>query len=385
MGEPVVTSPSIAHTLTAEEDFKTSHPPHSHSPTTMATLEEQVALLTQQIQVLQNQLSTRSPSPPVDLPPPPTTTKLPKIATPTLVTGLQDDLDCFKVECSLYICLRGSEFPDKMSWMLFILSSMKGGDARTWAMHKIQQVLNPSGTPMTMDEFEAEVDLMFTDPNQEVTAQQKLSTLWQGANSINKLIQQFEVHGPTSRLGDIGLVHHFEQALNSCLRESIYRLCPIPRTWVEWKHKASILDNQWRQFNATHPQMMTSKNPATSTMTPMHSATPPPSAPPSTCSPMPSAPSSKPAVDLQPMDLDRMKSKNPPRTCYNCNKPGHIAQNCLEPCTHQVCNADPLSLETIQAIAEAIRIAVGGDAMRGEGVTGDIQHTRSKAKELQEF
>src|SRR5258708_1712733 len=131
----------------------------------MVTLKEQVALLTQQIQVLQNQLSTQSPSPPVDSPPLPTTTKLPKITTPTPFTGLQDDLDCFKAECSLYICLRGSEFPDKMSQMLFILSYMKGRAARTWAMHKIQQVLNPSGTPMTMDKFKAEVDLMFMDPN----------------------------------------------------------------------------------------------------------------------------------------------------------------------------------------------------------------------------
>src|SRR5260221_887034 len=103
-------------------------------------------------------------------------------------------------------------------------------------------------------------------------AQQKLSTLWQGTNSINKLIQQFEVHRPMSRLGDIGLVHHFEQVLNSRLRESIYQLCPMPRTWVEWKFEASTVDNQWRRFNATCPQMMTSKTPATSAMTPTCSA-----------------------------------------------------------------------------------------------------------------
>ena len=71
----------------------------------MSTIEEQVALLTQQIQALQNQLSARSPLPPIDPPPPPTTTKLLKIATPTLFTGLQDDLDRFKAECTLYICL----------------------------------------------------------------------------------------------------------------------------------------------------------------------------------------------------------------------------------------------------------------------------------------
>src|SRR5260221_4854748 len=114
------------------------------SPTTMVTLEEQVALLTQQIQALQNQLSAWSLSPPVDPPPLPTTTKLPKIAAPTLFTGLQDDLDCFKVECSLYICLQGSKFPDKISQILFILSYMKGRATGTWVMHKIQQVLNPS-------------------------------------------------------------------------------------------------------------------------------------------------------------------------------------------------------------------------------------------------
>src|SRR5258707_13629406 len=158
--------------------------------------------------------------------------------------------------------------------------------------------------------------------------------LWQGANSVDELSQQFEVHGPMLRLGDVGLVHHFKQALNSHLRESIYQLCPMPRTWAEWKCEASILDNQWRQFNATCPQMMTSKNPATSAMTPMHSSALPPSAQSSTHSPMPPAPSSKSAADPQPMDLDCTKSKNPPQTCYNCNKLGHIAWNCLEPCAH---------------------------------------------------
>src|SRR5260221_409418 len=267
--------------------------------------------------------------------------------------------------------------------MLFILSYMKGRAAGTWAMHKIQQVLNPSRTPMTMDKFKAKVDLIFVDLNQEVTAWQKLSTLQQGTNSINELIQQFEVHGPTSRLGDIGLVHHFEQVLNSHLRESIYQLCLMPRTWAEWKREASILDNQWRQFNTTCPQMTVPKNPTTSTIIPMHSATPHPSALPSTHS-TPPAPSSKSAVDLQPMDLDHMKSKNPPWICYNCNKPGHISHNCPEPCAHRVHNADPLSLETIQAITEAIRITVRGDAMRGEEVTGHTEPTRSEAKWLQD-
>src|SRR5258708_12265048 len=100
---------------------------------------------------------------------------------------------------------------------------------------------------------------------------------------------------------------------------------------------------------------------------------------------MPVGPGRKRAGGEQPRELDCTKAKNPPWTCYNCNKPGHIAWNCLEPSAHRVHNADPLSLETIQAIVEAIRIAVGGDATRGEGATGDIEPARSKAKESQDF
>src|SRR5258708_7687192 len=218
--------------------------------------------------------------------------------------------------------------------MLFILSYMKGRAARTWAMHKIQQVLNPSRTLMTMDEFEAKVNLMFADPNQEATAQQKLSTLWQGTNSVNELIQQFEVHGPMSRLGDVGLVHHFKQVLNSHLRESIYQLCPMPRTWVEWKHEASILDNQWRRFNATCPQMMMSKNPATSAMTPMHSTTLPPSVHPLPTHPCPPPPAASQLQTCNPWTWIVRSPRTPlgpvttvtsqgtlPRTVHN---PAHI-------------------------------------------------------------
>src|SRR5258707_885680 len=53
----------------------------------------------------------------------------------------------------------------------------------------------------------------------------------------------------------------------------------MPRTWAEWKHEASILDNQWRWFNTTCPQMMmATKNPVTTSscsMAPPSSAPPP--------------------------------------------------------------------------------------------------------------
>src|SRR5258705_8590350 len=49
-----------------------------------------------------------------------------------------------KAECSLYLSMRQSEFLDKHSNVLFILSYMKGGSAGPWAMQKINSILYPA-------------------------------------------------------------------------------------------------------------------------------------------------------------------------------------------------------------------------------------------------
>ena len=82
------------------------------------------------------------------------------------------------------------------------------------------------------------------------------------------------------------------------------------------------------------------------------------------------------------MDLDRMKSKNPPWICYNCNKPGHIACNCPEPHVHQVCNTDVLSPETIQVIVEAIKVTVGGNTMQGDEAVDKVEPVSDGLKDF---
>ncbi len=67
---------------------------------------------------------------------------------------------------------------------------------------------------------------------------------------------------------------------------------------------------------------------------------------------------------------------------YNCNKPGHIAHNCPEPHMHRVHNADVLSPETIQAIAEAVKVAVGGNTMWGEEAVDKIKPVSNEPKDF---
>src|SRR5258708_8567269 len=191
---------------------------------TMST-EEHIAQLTAQITALQAQLARCSQSPPppqpsAATPPPP---KPPKVSAPSPFSGAQDNLDCCKAECSLYLSMRQSEFLDKRSNVLFILSYMKGGSAGPWATQKINSILYPANTEeVTWAGFISELDKMFADPNCQATTQRKLTTLCQGDSSVEELIREFEIHGPISGLGNVGLVDQFKQAIHPCLRESIY-------------------------------------------------------------------------------------------------------------------------------------------------------------------
>src|SRR5260221_5745914 len=87
---------------------------------TMST-EEHITQLTAQIAALQAQLvhcSRSLPPPQPSAPPPPL--KPPKVSTPSPFSGAQDNLDCFKAKCSLYLSMRQSELPVKHSNVLFI-------------------------------------------------------------------------------------------------------------------------------------------------------------------------------------------------------------------------------------------------------------------------
>src|SRR5258708_31707180 len=225
----------------------------------IAQLTAQITALQAQLTALQAQLTHCSWSPPPPQPSAaPAPPKPPKVSTPSPFSGVQDDLDCFKAECSLYLSMRQSEFLDKCSNVLFILSYMKGGSTGPWATQKINSILYPANMEeVTWAGFVLELDKMFVDPNHQATALRKLTTLCQGDSSVEELIREFKIHGPISGLGDVGLIDCFEQAIHPWLQESIYCLEPMPTTWLEWKHKASLLANQWRRFQDMQPKAAT--------------------------------------------------------------------------------------------------------------------------------
>src|SRR5258708_3682688 len=152
----------------------------------------------------------------------------------------------------------------------------------------------------------------------------------------------------------------------------------MPTTWLEWKHKASLLDNQWRRFRDTQPKATTNW---------MFSSRPPPAivltAAASSPSSQPSAPTASSVP--QPMDLDHthLVKRDPCHgLCFNCGKPGHIVKVCQGPHTQNVWNVNatmtPSAPKDLQFLVESIRATVAPSAptmptpeSEGKKTTGD--------------
>ena len=181
-------------------------------------------------------------------------TKLPKVAPPSIYNGNWMKLDKFLAQCKLYLALCHSNYPDNIHKILFILSYMKEGTAGPWVTQKIDHLLDLPATLPMLSEFIEELKTMFADPNREASAQQKLSETRQGSGSINTVIQQFKLYSPCSKLGGAGLVNKFKWGISYRRGQAIYSSFPLPETWDKWKERASVLNNKMWQFDHTQAQ-----------------------------------------------------------------------------------------------------------------------------------
>ena len=78
--------------------------------------EELIEQLTAQVQALQAQFTAQAAAAapvPAPTPAPALAPRPPKVAPPSPFSGAQDDLEHFKAECSLYLTMRQTEFPDE--------------------------------------------------------------------------------------------------------------------------------------------------------------------------------------------------------------------------------------------------------------------------------
>ena len=246
--------------------------------------------------------------------------KLPSIATPNPYDGTSGKAQSFLNSINLYIEGRESEFPTGSSKIIFAISYMKEGKAKTWVDNKMKKDGGITGLYPTWPSFVAAFKEDFFDPLEEHNARIEIRKLRQGTGSVKDYILAFEQYEDKTGYSDLPLREAFEEGLHPSIQRKVYNLRPMPETLAQWKNEARLLYMQQEKLDSKTK----SSNHHTENKKPT--------------SPSQSSSSSKPVVSQtntgtgttfggsgQPMDIDAARRKG---NCFRCGKHGHLARFC---------------------------------------------------------
>ncbi|CAK5284424.1 unnamed protein product [Mycena citricolor] len=177
----------------------------------------------------------------------------------------------------------------------------------------------------------------FGDSNAEQVAATRLMALHQNKRSFADYISDFvmlaadagyNVVDTTNDKGEYKkgdqdkiLIEFLERGLSSKIASRLYNMgVPLPKAYGAFKAwciniEANALHDQLRKASYGHPTTQ-----------------PPPQFRPQAAPTMPTPAPARPATNEPvPMEIDRTNARGCNIICYNCQQPGHIAQNCPEP------------------------------------------------------
>lgn len=227
--------------------------------------------LTQQVTNLTAQVAQQVANPPqavVNMPAPAPVVRMPTIAAPPIFKGEMGETEVFLRAIQIYMATHAAEFSSAETRVMFALSYIQGGIAQPWKEQILERYVAretavmvalqnqdplPADVFASWDDFKAEFNRRFADPNPMATAIAQLETLRQGNSTCDEFTVKFQNIASRTGYNDAALIELYKKRLNNKLLEKLYTLPIMPTTlqrfqnndgWYDW---AQRLDRQWRE------------------------------------------------------------------------------------------------------------------------------------------
>jgi len=161
-------------------------------------------------------------------------------------------LDAFIFQCSMYIVLRGQDFPDEASKVAFMLSYLKGSALdwfQTAATHGSSRLMSTawlSSTPKFIDELRR----LFgpRDPVNEATIHIE-NLRYKDAGKAVKYTLDFNRDAPCTSWNDKALYQQFYKGLPDRLKDELTQIGKA-ETLIPLQHQVQVLDQQYWEHQA---------------------------------------------------------------------------------------------------------------------------------------
>jgi len=173
-----------------------------------------------------------------------------RINPPKVFDGNRDNFIPFIQDAQVYLSLNDKSYNTDQKKIIYVLSFMNEGTAKTWKEAFLDGVFNNINQDYgKFNDFLLNIKGAFSTADSEGEARSQLRQLKQGKGTADEYISQFRILAGRSKISDDkALIEYFMEGIHTSILSKIFALDKIPTTIREWYDKTSQFDAQYQRF-----------------------------------------------------------------------------------------------------------------------------------------